>query len=122
MKDFWVKNVGKCNVSLRDLALTIKARSTVNLLDSKHYSYTLEQLQQSAESGSIFAKRHFIKVCKVPPQPVEKPQLVLASVVRDGIKKNLVEITAPRYEELDDSDEKFAEELADVELNTEDSE
>ena len=50
--EFWVTNISSTNVSLSDLALTIKARSTVNLLDEKHYNFTLEQLLKSKASVS----------------------------------------------------------------------
>src|SRR5579885_2867901 len=64
---FWVTNICNRNVSLADLDLTIKAFTSVNLLDKKHYPYTLEQLQKSATSGSLFAKKNMIVPRKNPP-------------------------------------------------------
>jgi len=62
MPAFWVTNISNRNVTLADLALNIKAFHTVNLLDARHYSYTLLQLQQSQKTGSLYNKRHLIKI------------------------------------------------------------
>ncbi len=115
MKEFWVTNISKRNVGLTDLALNIKRQSSVNLLDRKHYSYTLEQLEKSAESGSIFIKRHFIRVRKIAPQIIE-PTILIVEGTRTGLSKSVVKIEIKEYEALDDSDEAFAEGLADMEI------
>lgn len=115
MKDFWVTNISKRNVCLSDLALTIKKQSSVNLLDHDHYHYSLEQLEKSAASGSIFLKSHFIRVRKVPPQFVE-PAILIVQGERTGLNKSVVKIEIKEYEALDDSDEKFAEQSADIEI------
>src|SRR5580693_5747273 len=69
---FWVTNTSPRNVTLADLALNIKAFTTVNLLDNKHYQYTPEQLQKSKETGSLFLKRHCIAVREVSPPIPDK--------------------------------------------------
>lgn len=117
MKTFWITNISKRNVGLTDLALTVKKQSSVNLLDSRHYKYTLEQLEESAKSGSIFAKSHYIKVRKVPPQIIEEKMLIVQGE-RVGLKKSMVEIEIKEYDALDDSDEKFAENQADIEIES----
>lgn len=116
-KDFWVTNRSNRNVSLGDLNLTIKAYACVNLLDSRHYHYTLEQLENSIKSGSLFIKRDKIimahsKVNIIPENKFieSKSELYIYK------KKSSFELQQKNYEELSfeedqkKSDEKFAEE------------
>lgn len=119
---FWVTNLSPRNVTLADLALNIKAFSTVNLLDGKHYKYTLEQLQKSEESGSIFNKRDKIKVRKVAPPDPEKTKtpIVYGAIIPDRMR-SLFTIEEEEYDELKVSeedqkkqDEIFAKENADL--------
>lgn len=112
--EFWVSNISDRNVTLRDLALSIKARSNVNLLDSRHYSFDLEQLQKSAESGSLYAKRHLLKVREVPPpEPVKiglnKSKLPLFMANNPLFSRFIIE--EPKYEELEVDEIEFIDEL-----------
>ena len=112
---FWVTNICNKNVSLADLRLSVKAHTTVNLLDSRHYSYSLEQLQASAASGSIHAKQSMIKVRMVAPQVFKRINIELSNQSRPS--PNLyspVTIENVEYEELNVSDEAFADELAET--------
>ena len=121
-REFWVTNIAPDrDVSLADLRLTVRHGETRNLLDNKHYSYTLEELQKSAESGSIKAKSRFIKVRDIQPQPVIQPGAYVAKSGRivTPLRTN-VEIEIPHYEELDieaekENLEKLAAEEADIE-------
>lgn len=111
---FWVTNVSDRNVSLLDLGLTLRAYSTVNLLDSGHYHLTREQLEASRDSGSIYAKRTKVKVRLVPPKE-NKPMFALKEeLFIPNRAKNAVPVVRPQYEELDISDETFAEENAEM--------
>lgn len=119
--EFWVTNINpKKDVALGDLRVTIPAAKSVNLL-SKHYNYTLEQLEISAQSGSIYRKRKFIKVRNVPYIPPVQPGLYVS---KDGrYQKPLrsqVEIIEKFYEDLeldvDDIDETYADDNADLDL------
>ena len=112
--EFWVTNVSKMNVSLGDLDLTIKAYTTVNLLDKRHYHYTIEQLKKSAESGSLYKKRDKIYPRKNAPEiPNQRIDYVENAVIppRD---KSVFQIEQQNYEELDLTDEEFAEENAEM--------
>jgi hypothetical protein len=103
---FWVTNMSPMNVTLADLALNIKAFSTVNLLDKKHYAYTMEQLVKSKESGSLFKKRDKIAVRNLPPPRPEKPQTPFAqSSFFPNRARSIFEIDEVEYEELKVSDE-----------------
>lgn len=119
---FWVTNVSPMNVTLADLALNIKAFSTVNLLDNRHYKYTLEELLKSKESGSLFKKRDRIIVRHVPPPDPEKNKVpvVYGAIIPDRTR-SLFQIEEQEYDELkvseDDQkkqDELFAKENADL--------
>lgn len=109
--EFWIKNISKCNVCLSDLALTVPRGRAYNLLDSKHFHYTLEQLEKSAASGSLFVKRNAIKVRNVPPQVIVKPGIYVANEPRELKLRSQVKIEEKHYEELAVSDEQFAEEF-----------
>lgn len=126
--EFWIKNISKMNVSLSDLQLVVPTGRSWNLLDSKHFRYTLEQLEKSAQDGSIFKKSDKIKVRNVPPTELVKPGIYIASdpieMQRNTKLRSLVTIEEKRYEELEiDSDpriaeEKHAAEFAALEENT----
>lgn len=112
--EFWVSNVSDKNVSVGDLFLTIPARKHVNLLDQKHYHFNLEQLEKSAESGSLFKKSDKLKVRQVPPEipvtpgiQVNKLPLFLA---KNKLRSTIV-IQDEVYEELAVSEESFADEF-----------
>lgn len=111
---FWVTNISPMNVSLADLALTIKAYSSVNLLDVKHYQYTKEQLQKSFESGSIFKKRDKIVVRKIAPEILKANVPLTRETFIPSRERSTLVIKEENYEELNVSDEEFAEENADI--------
>lgn len=115
-KEFWVSNISNMNVTLADLALNIKARSSINLLDSRHYKYTLEQLQNSAEKGSIFKKRDKIFVRKLAPEILKSNLQFNREAAIPSRERSVLEIKQNHYEELSISvsDEEFANEHADM--------
>ena len=124
LHSFWISNISKMNVCLRDLNLTVKAQSHANLLDNKHYSYTLEQLQKSAESGSLFRKRDKIKVRTVPPEFVQDR----VKMVRESLYKtenplfSQVVIKEVHIEELIESEDEQANDIANLITGMEDDE
>lgn len=111
---FWVTNISARNVSLADLNLTIKAYTSVNLLDSKHYDYTLEQLKKSVESGSIYSKRHSIKERVVAPEFLKVNVPFIHETFIPTRERSLYSIKEENYEELNVSDEQFALDNADM--------
>lgn len=102
---FWVTNISKMNVSLADLNLTIKAFSSVNLLDSKHYYFTFEQLKKSAESGSIFKKRDKIIVRKLAPEVLKANIPFARETFIPTRERSLFSIKEENYEELNVSED-----------------
>jgi hypothetical protein len=111
---FWVTNISNRNVSLADLNLTIRAYSSINLMDEKHYYYTLEQIEKSVSSGSIFKKRNKIVVRKVAPsgEKIQMP-LVKESIIPSR-ERSVLSFKEEHYEELTISDEEFANENAEI--------
>jgi len=112
--EFWLVNISDRNVCLSDLALTIPARKAMNLLDKDHFSYTYEELKESMKSGSIFSKRHIIKVGDRPPvyPDANKKELSKRPIqirVRSIVDVNMTE---PEYDEMAWSDEKYADEMS----------
>lgn len=121
---FWVTNFSNRNVTLSDLAVTLPAFRTINLMDIKHYQYTMEQLQTSAKSGSLFIKRDKIFVrqdCPDIPEGrhidimmVEKKLPINLQANIPSRERSTLVIKEEKYEELQISDEDFASDNADI--------
>jgi len=118
---FWLTNVSNRNVSLSDLNLTVKAYSSINLLDNKHYQYTLDQLQKSVESGSVFKKRDKLVVRKIAPEILKANVPLIRETYIPSRERSVFAIKEQNYEELrvenEDqkiSDENFARDNADL--------
>lgn len=113
-KHFWLTNISNRNVSIADLNLTVRAYATVNLLDRKHYSYTEEQLEKSMSKGSLFKKKHILVIRKVAPTMLKMNVPLLEETFIPSRERSTLEIKYESYEELHVSDEKFAEESAEM--------
>jgi len=114
LPSFWLTNISNRNISLTDLNLTIKAYSSINLLDKRHYQYTLEQLQNSAHSGSIFKKSNKLAVRKMAPKIIHPNMPFDSETYIPSRERSLYNIKEEKYEELTLSDEDFAKESADI--------
>lgn len=115
---FWITNITKNDINIGDLRTTVKAYQSVNLLDSRHYSFTLEQLEESAKNGSLFKRGNVIKIRNVPPVVPVKPGPHLYKGTHTlRINRPIVSVEVPKYEELDFSDEKYAAEDLDAALD-----
>lgn len=111
---FWLTNISGMNVSLTDLNLTVKAYSSINLLDKRHYQYTPEQLHKSAESGSIFKKGNRLIVRKIAPEVLKANIPLTRETFIPTRERSTLAIKEEKYEELNISDEEFAKENADT--------
>lgn len=111
VQSFWITNASKFNVTLADLALNIKSYTTVNLLDKKHYKYTIEQLQKSSISGSLFKKRDKIMIRNLAPI-INKEQISIQAQNIDIVAKerSIFNIKEEKYEELQISDDDYIKE------------
>lgn len=128
-QEFWVTNISKMNVSISDLNLTIKSLSSVNLMDNRHYPYTLKQLINSSTSGSLYKKRDKLFVCQSSRNLINNfnndrfMQIDQNSYIPTR-QRSLLEIKNEKYEELQLSeeesrlnDERIASENADMEID-----
>lgn len=111
---FWITNISNRNVSLTDLNLTIKAFTSVNLLDKKHYDYSLEQLQTSVSSGSLAKKRDKLVVRQLAPTIIKNDTSFSRESMIPTRERSLYNIKEEHYEELAVSDEDFAKDNADT--------
>lgn len=111
---FWITNICPRNVSLADLNLTVKAYSSINLLDKNHYSYTLDQIQKSIASGSIFNKRNKIVVRNVPPLTLKDGIPINKDSIIPSRERSVLSIKNENYDELKITDDEYAEENAEL--------
>lgn len=114
VKEFWISNVSKYGVSLRDLDLIIQPRKSMNLLSPGHFHYTLEQLQLSAKSGSLYKKRDKIMIRLVGPKPVKFAPGVYVSKIPVEFKNKIwsqIKIHEDSYEELNISESEFIDQI-----------
>lgn len=110
---FWVTNFSKRDVALSDLGITIKAMSSVNLLDAKHYPHiTLAMLERSEVSGSMHKKRDKINHRKVPPESIPKERIQVDTQAVLPIRaRSILEIKHEQYEELNIVDDDIVNNL-----------
>lgn len=111
---FWITNFSDRNVSLSDLGITIPAGKTVNLLDTKHYSFTLSILEKSASSGSLFNKKHLVAVRKVPPTSIPLPSATIAVHRIIPSLRSVVKHQEVNFDELKINDEEYASNQSDL--------
>lgn len=120
--EFWVTNISQNkDVMLGDLRITVRKGQTMNLLGTKS-TYTLAQLEKSAENGSIKIKSAMIKVRNNPPQIPVPPGLHISTSGRfHKPLRSQVKIVEKKFEELDIDmkihEEQFAAEEAEAAAN-----
>jgi hypothetical protein len=102
MQEFWITNLSNRDVALYDLGLTIRAWSSINLLDAKHYPHLTKSIaEKSEQSGSIFKKRDKIIHRKVAPITNQQYSVSLdRSAVIPTRQHSIVEIKQEKYDEL----------------------
>ena len=106
---FWITNISNMNISLSDLNLTVKAFSSVNLLDNKHYFYTKEQLMKSSKEGSLFKKKDRIFIRKIPPEIYKNNILSLNNSNIPSRERSIFVLKEEKYEELNCENADLAE-------------
>jgi hypothetical protein len=114
-EDFWITNITRKEVHLVDIGVRIKPMRSLNLLDKRHYSITKEQLDKSATSGYLFTRKNDVVIRKVPPlsEQTHTP-LIDRDAVFQTRQRSSVELENIKYEELDVSDDEYAEENSDT--------
>lgn len=113
IKEFWITNISKKNVMLADLKITIEPYKCMNLL-GKNSKLTYEDVQKSIECGSLFKKKDKIKIRY--NTPIQNKNVIAddKQAVIPNRAKSIHFTKEEYYEELNISDEKFAEENADL--------
>lgn len=120
MTNFWITNTSKNLVSLGDLGILLQPHQSVNLLDHRHYSISLEQIQSSISSGSIARTNGKVVVRKVPPPDPTKiyrgPSTLKLNEAGDfpSFTRSILEHTEFDYEALQITDDEYAKENADL--------
>lgn len=119
---FWLTNMSNRNVSLADLNLTVKAFTSINLLDKKHYQYTYEQLEKSKNKGSIAKKSTKLKVREIEPEIIKMDMPYRQETYIPSRERSVFNIKEEKYEELNveeikdirAAEEKYAQENAEM--------
>lgn len=114
-KFFWITNITKKAHHIDDLGVIIYPMRSLNLLDTKHNNITEEQLINSAKNGSLFKKKSAIIIRQVPPGVQKKNRIELKEdAILPTKKRSAVELDNIKYEELEVSDDTYAEENAEL--------
>jgi hypothetical protein len=118
-KEFWITNISKKAINLVDLGVYIYPRTSINLLDAKHYRHlTEEQVKQSATTGSLKAKSRFISVRQVAPIITQIGNTTLMDLERDTVfpsrPRSAIQTEKVHYDELNISDDEYANENAEI--------
>jgi len=114
MAEWWIINVSDMNVCLADLGITVPAGRGWNLLDLKHFTFDVDDLEKSRAKGSIYKKRDKIKVGITHQQIAPPNKKELSQQPIQTRKRSAVKINDPDYEDGDwlFSDEEYAEEMS----------
>lgn len=110
-KEFWVTNISNRDITLHDLGVVVRARTSINLLNSRHYNLTTEQCNTSLENGSLFSRKKYITK-RISPPTLNSLTFKIAidhNAVIPNRTHSIYEIKEENYEELIISDEQFAE-------------
>lgn len=99
---FWVTNISQKDVYLEDLGVRVRAMTSINLADYKHYPHlTWEILNKSEISGSLFKKQKSIKHRKVEPELPKKNYIELDTNAAIPTRQHSgLEIKEEQYDEL----------------------
>ena len=120
----WITNATNRKIVLGDLRFTLKPFQTIDILDDRHSNYTLEEIENSINKGSIGARLNkSIYVRKEAPIKKNNKKIEISKVSYPFKKRTIVEFDEPNYEELqiNTSDEEFANDNADVAGNEKDN-
>lgn len=117
-RQIWITNISKHDVFLYDLNLVIKAKRSINLLGLKKSHLTLDQINHSINSGSIFDKSNKIKIGHSSPSIRPQKTKFINEYPIATRQRSIVEIEREKELEFDETKEKeiemFAEENIDL--------
>ena len=113
---FWITNYSPRGVTLADLGLHIPAYHTINLMDTRHYNFTIEQLMASKTSGSLFKKSDKVAVREIPPSSMKNKKPAIANSSIANRARSVFVINQKEYDELKLDEDKELEKRFDEEL------
>jgi len=112
--EFWISNITKKDIKIADLGFYIPAGKSLNLL-SNNFKFTYLQIVKSAQEGSLYNIRDRVKVRLIePPKPIQSGNIITKIPLwleRSKLRASLV-VQEKEFEELNFSDESFAEEMS----------
>lgn len=115
LKSFWITNISKKDITLEDLNCVVRSFTSINLLDSKHYNITEQQIKNSLEAGSLKKKNHLVKPRITAPEKEKPISIITEPTTMPTRAKALIELKSKNFDnELDITDDEFANELADT--------
>lgn len=121
IKYFWLFNISKRIISIPELGFHIHPGRKHNLLDSKHFYYTLDELINCYKYGTIakHKKELLVKLTNeknsVNKKLTDHRIIKISEVPMVTRFKMSLDLKEEKFEELEfirESDEKFAEEFA----------
>lgn len=110
-QDFWITNISNRDVTLHDLGITIRSRTSINLLNKRHYQLSLEQLNDSLTKGSLFSRKRMV-IKRATPPTINSLSFKMAidhNAIIPTRTHSIYEIKHEQYDELIVSDEEFAD-------------
>jgi len=115
-QDFWVTNISNRDITLHDLGVVVRAKTSINLLNKRHYHLSLKELENSLNKGSLFTKQKIVIKRKGPPtlNSLSFKMAVDYNAIIPTRTHSVYEIKQEQYDELIVSDEQFAEENVDT--------
>jgi len=113
----WLTNITKNKIVLSDLKFTLQPNQTIDILDSKHSNYTVEEINASIKTGSIGARLNksiFVRI--LPPKKHTDRKIEMSKVSFPYKQRSIVEVEEVDYEELHIgiSDEEYADDNAEI--------
>lgn len=126
-EELWITNTSReQDISIGDLALTVRRGQSINLLAKKkngqsRYVLSRKQIDHSITNGSIAAKSHVIKVRQVAPVVFNHRIDIAQTANRQAtrLKRKPTEIEVPDFPDLEIDDgslEEYAAENADMDF------
>ena len=116
----WIVNLTNTHLSLTDVRVTLPPYSTMDILDYRHSSLTVQEVEKSLESGSLFTAqdKKRIRIRQSQPQALPEKTIELSQVSFPNKYRSSVVIEEKHYEELDlfINDEEFAEQNAEMSM------
>ncbi len=110
-KDFWITNISNRDITLYDIGVPVRARTSINLLDKKHYHISEEDLEKSLKTGDLFKKKKFV-IKRMSPPTLNSTSFKIAidyNAIIPARTNSIYEIKQEKYDELIVTDEQFAE-------------